>query len=402
MIKSLKRNGAKLFLVMLLAFGSLGAATVAVLANVSPQNSVAYADDWKKTKGKWWYQIESGYAKGWKQIDDEWYYFDKDGWMQTGWVQDGKKKYYLDAKGVMTTGWQLVDDEWYYMNGSGVLQSNKWIDDYWVDSDGVMATNTWVDENQYWVGDNGLWAENTLLPGDEIEPVTQNLWYVTEVTETGIEGYELIATPSKKNSLEFKDDGTYRFQLDGSTYSGVWRCYNTIGTDIIRYYELCQDGEQLWHACFFATSTIPNALIVSDRVDSEHKLYFESVSGTAKSEDNASDSIVQHDWYGTKVRSKSASSWTNIDAPSDANSIRFTNRGTYRLKINGSLNSGTWIFKSEADGERLYELNSYADDAAYIATLDVVNDELIVSGVGSNAGNDMICKIGWLSGEFAA
>lgn len=90
---------------------------------------------WKKTGGKWWFQLDDGsYPRNqWAQIDGDWYHFDRSGYMQTGWLQLGKNWYYLKGSGVMAEGWQKVGGTWYYLNpGSGAMATGwKQVDGSW-------------------------------------------------------------------------------------------------------------------------------------------------------------------------------------------------------------------------------------------------------------------------------
>ena len=50
------------------------------------------------------------------------YFFDKDGIMQTGWVDDNGKRYYMDLDGIMQTGTITVDDQNYELQADGSLK----------------------------------------------------------------------------------------------------------------------------------------------------------------------------------------------------------------------------------------------------------------------------------------
>ena len=49
-------------------------------------------------------------------------FFDKDGIMQTGWVDDNDKRYYMDLDGIMQTGTITVDDQNYELQADGSLK----------------------------------------------------------------------------------------------------------------------------------------------------------------------------------------------------------------------------------------------------------------------------------------
>ena len=101
---------------------------------------------WKKSGGKWWFQLEDGsypYSQ-WARIDGDWYHFDRSGYMQTGWLKLGKSWYYLKSSGPMAEGWQKVGGAWYYLNpGSGAMATGwkqvggTW---YYLKGSGAMAT----------------------------------------------------------------------------------------------------------------------------------------------------------------------------------------------------------------------------------------------------------------------
>lgn len=90
---------------------------------------------WKKSGGKWWFQLDNGSypCSQWAQIDGDWYHFDRSGYMQTGWLKLGKSWYYLKSSGAMAQGWQKVGGAWYYLNpGSGAMATGwKQVDGSW-------------------------------------------------------------------------------------------------------------------------------------------------------------------------------------------------------------------------------------------------------------------------------
>ena len=100
---------------------------------------------------------DGSYPKaGWAQLEWNgqklWYHFDTNGYMSTGWIQDGGNWYYLHAagdgnRGFMHTGWQEIGGKWYYFHK---------------DTDGAalpvgaMLSNT-VTPDGYTVGSDGAW-----------------------------------------------------------------------------------------------------------------------------------------------------------------------------------------------------------------------------------------------------
>lgn len=132
---------------------------------------------WKKTGGKWWFQLSDGSYpyNAWCQIDGDWYHFDRYGYMQTSWFKEGRNWYYLKGSGVMAigwqkvggtwyyfknsgimlTGWQKISDTWYYFNSSGAMLSGQWVGNSYLYTSGAMATDTWI--GRYHVNANGIW-----------------------------------------------------------------------------------------------------------------------------------------------------------------------------------------------------------------------------------------------------
>lgn len=91
--------------------------------------------DYKASTGKrgswvldnkgWWFKYQDGtWPKSqWLELEwnngKNWYYFGADGYMVTGWYQDGGKWYYLHPnadgnRGYMYTGWHQISNNWYY------------------------------------------------------------------------------------------------------------------------------------------------------------------------------------------------------------------------------------------------------------------------------------------------
>ena len=111
-------------------------------------------------KKRWWYRHADGsYTKNnWEQIDGLWYFFDKDGWMNTGWIEWKNEWYYMQStstkdfkEGQMRTGWIKLNNIWYYLNTDGVMAkseckkiSGKW---YAFDSKGKMKSAIKIDSN---------------------------------------------------------------------------------------------------------------------------------------------------------------------------------------------------------------------------------------------------------------
>lgn len=81
---------------------------------------------WTSSGSNWIFLVNGTPYTGWLiDTDGKHYYFDKDGIMQTGWLDDDGKRYYLDADGIMQTGDITVDGETYYLNADGSLENYK-------------------------------------------------------------------------------------------------------------------------------------------------------------------------------------------------------------------------------------------------------------------------------------
>lgn len=79
---------------------------------------------WTSSGSNWIFLVNGTPYTGWLiDTDGKHYYFDKDGIMQTGWLDDGGKRYYLDADGIMQTGDVTVDGETYHLNADGSLEN---------------------------------------------------------------------------------------------------------------------------------------------------------------------------------------------------------------------------------------------------------------------------------------
>ena len=55
----------------------------------------------------------------WEEIDGKWYVFDENGYIRTGWYQEGDKWYYLNEDGSMAVD---TDVDGYHLGPDGVMQ----------------------------------------------------------------------------------------------------------------------------------------------------------------------------------------------------------------------------------------------------------------------------------------
>lgn len=115
---------------------------------------------WKQDERGWWLQKPDGsYPKlEWVMNKNKWYHFDKNGYMQSGWIEVKKIKYFLNPSGVMVSNdWSIQNGKWYYFNDSGAMQTgwvnwkDKW---YYMNADGSMSTNIKTPDG-YAVNDKG-------------------------------------------------------------------------------------------------------------------------------------------------------------------------------------------------------------------------------------------------------
>ena len=114
---------------------------------------------WIQDEKGWWYQYNAGsWPKAqWVELEwngvKNWYYFDENGYMETGWKQDGEYLYYLHnvsdgTQGHMYTGWHQIGGLWYYFNTQegeygpkgALLRGAVTPDGYAVDADGVWIS----------------------------------------------------------------------------------------------------------------------------------------------------------------------------------------------------------------------------------------------------------------------
>ncbi len=114
-------------------------------------------DQWKKDDKGWWFQFDDGTwpSEQWVLLDwngtSLWYYFNREGYMVTGWFDQGGERYYLHAVsdgslGGMYTGWHQIDGKWYYFND--ISDGTR----------GKLLVNT-VTPDGYQVGEDGVWVQ---------------------------------------------------------------------------------------------------------------------------------------------------------------------------------------------------------------------------------------------------
>lgn len=112
---------------------------------------------WQQNENGWWFRYTDGtyptnewVALEWQNVTN-WYFFDAEGYLATGWKQDGATWYYLHpiadgTQGHMYTGWNQINGKWYYFStvAGGPL--------------GAMLSNTTTPDG-YQVGADGAWIQ---------------------------------------------------------------------------------------------------------------------------------------------------------------------------------------------------------------------------------------------------
>ena len=109
---------------------------------------------WVKDDFGWWFRFNDGSwpSDTWMYLywngRYDWYYFGSDGYMITGWFEDGGYRYYLHpisdgTMGHMYVGWHEIDGKWYYFHKESdgtkgrLLVNATTPDGYQVDANGV-------------------------------------------------------------------------------------------------------------------------------------------------------------------------------------------------------------------------------------------------------------------------
>ena len=89
-------------------------------SDISPESSKG---TWTASGSNWLFLVDGQPYTGWlTDTDHKKYYFNKDGIMQTGWIDVDKKRYYMDQDGIMQTGTITVNDETYELQTDGSLK----------------------------------------------------------------------------------------------------------------------------------------------------------------------------------------------------------------------------------------------------------------------------------------
>ncbi|MGI6006700.1 MAG: polysaccharide deacetylase family protein [Ruminococcus sp.] len=177
-------------------------------------------DQWQSIDGKEYCFDENGYmVTGWIQQGDNWYYLDQAGEKETGWIQEGKKRYYLGKDGVMLTGWQTIGQTKYHFEENGAL-STGWVQDgdvyYYITETGEPHTGWLVDGGKYYYMDE--------------QGVMQTGWF-----QDGSAWYYLGADGAAVNGWQTVDSKNYFFDETGAMHVGwlqegnTWYYFSTEG-----------------------------------------------------------------------------------------------------------------------------------------------------------------------------
>ena len=73
---------------------------------------------------------------GWVKQNESWYNY-KDGFKQTGWMNDKSKWYFLYSNGKMATLWTKINGDWYYFYTDGSMACDTTIDGKYIDENSI-------------------------------------------------------------------------------------------------------------------------------------------------------------------------------------------------------------------------------------------------------------------------
>ncbi|MDD3253462.1 MAG: hypothetical protein PHV18_13005 [Lachnospiraceae bacterium] len=134
------------------------AITAAALALSMLSSTAAFAAEWGKTGGKWFYYLDDGSVA-------------KNTWIRTEATETaGATAYWVNSDGTMAaTQWVNDGNAWYYVDGGGTILTNQMLiqnngsDSYWLLEDGKMAVSSWIQDPEgkwYYFQDNGKALKN--------------------------------------------------------------------------------------------------------------------------------------------------------------------------------------------------------------------------------------------------
>ena len=183
-----------------------------------------YAEQgWKKTEdGKYWYELDYGgerksyYHDGCFEIDGKWYSFDSDGYMQTGWKEEGENWYYFDpGSGTRVEGLTSVDGKIYYLDpyNNGAMWRGK------IELDG----------KQYYFGEDGAAKTGFFLVITLPEEPKLNYYYYAE--DNGVILRDTRKDdPNNNRTMLFESDGRILYRTETMAMEGKGFIYLTEAT----------------------------------------------------------------------------------------------------------------------------------------------------------------------------
>lgn len=126
-------------------------ASIVSVTMIIPLVPIRVSAEWKKSGDSWYYMDGNDYAKGWKQVDSKWYYFSEDG--DSKMMSNGQKDilgsmYSFDKNGVMQTGWVETPYNWNYFYSNGKMAESTVINGYIIGSGGGWDRNPEYTANQ--------------------------------------------------------------------------------------------------------------------------------------------------------------------------------------------------------------------------------------------------------------
>lgn len=171
------------------------------------------------SKNNWSWLEDKTKAIGWKEIEKRWYYFNKDGIMNTGWLNYNGVWYNLSNSGSMYIGWKNIDGKWYHFKDDGAM-SIGWINDngtwYFTNFNGEMETGALgIDGKVYNFSDSGALINDKEII-QEVQPGSEDVSNVKENSDSRI---AYVATNS--GSLNIRLDATTSSSIIGTLARGT-------------------------------------------------------------------------------------------------------------------------------------------------------------------------------------
>ncbi len=310
-------------------------AALAACMMLAPVTALAedakYEEGWQQGSGGWWYQFEDGsYAEdGYYYIDEdgngiidedenEAYMFDANGYLTTGWYNDGDYWYYSDpSTGVLQDGWVMIGGSWFYF-----AEAESYYSNFTMSENDVYSVPEGKDEDgyteyvDYLFGKDGALVYGWHFTGDEYN---YGRWYYSDPnTGVVVKGWKQIDGLwyyfSTYNGYMFNDgvysicdnpdadyeDQTYtnyRFANSGvmvsgwynaspySTY-GDWYYSNPDGSVEDEAYWLASGGKWYWINAYGSMATNTTVYLLEDEEGNVYNSTSTWVSGYYDEDDN--------------------------------------------------------------------------------------------------------------------